>query len=334
MLIYISGVHSGPSPAPGIGVARCLRLAFPRARLIAVDYSPLSSGLNWPEFDGFRCFPDWNSVDFAAHTKLVRDLVAREGLWLAVSDREVRCLASELPDVQGIPNPPPAALAAIEKPAARAATLLDLLLPPLAPFENQWDLYTFCRRAGWNVWVKGLRGEALRFKSWPEFRTAVERLARTEGGRNGVFVQQHVEGRGEAVAFAAHSGKLLGAVAMIKRVASEGGKTWTGDIMTIPPAIETILRRFVAETEWTGGGEIEMIRDQSGGLWLMEVNPRFPAWIFGAALAGINLPALLVAAELGIEAPKGTLTSHIFTRTVIETPVRKEVAALMNSGQP
>jgi hypothetical protein len=151
MLIYISGVRSGPSPASGTGVARCLRQAFPRARLIAVDYSPLSSGLNWPEFDGFRCFPEWPSVDFAEHAKLVRDMVARGGLWLAVSDREVRWIAEALPDVRGIPNPPPNALAMIEKPATEAAALLQLSVPPSATLDNEWDLHTFCRRAGWDV---------------------------------------------------------------------------------------------------------------------------------------------------------------------------------------
>lgn len=223
MLIYISGVHSGPSPAPGTGIARCLRLAFPQARLIAIDYSALSSGLNWPEFDGFRCFPDWGSVDFAGHGKLMRDLVGRGGLWLSQSDREVRWIASALPDVKGIPNPPPHALAIIEKPAAEAAAILQLSVPPSATLDNEWDLHTFCRRSGWDVWVKGLRGDAARAKDWPELHAAAEKLAGSEGGRDGVFVQRHVEERGEAIAFAAHSGRLLGAVALIKRVATENG---------------------------------------------------------------------------------------------------------------
>ncbi|ODU01563.1 MAG: hypothetical protein ABS79_01460 [Planctomycetes bacterium SCN 63-9] len=97
MLIYISGVHGGR--------ARCLRQANPPPRLIAVDYSELSSGLNWPEFDGFRCLPDWDSLDFAVHRDLVRDIVERGGLWLLLSDREVRSLASALPRCPGDSEP-------------------------------------------------------------------------------------------------------------------------------------------------------------------------------------------------------------------------------------
>ena len=99
MIVYISGVHSGPSPAPGIGVARCLRRAFPQARLVAVDYSSMSSGLNWPEFDGFRLFPEWPQLDLQEHVKVLRDLVDRGALWLSVGDREVSWIAMALPGI-------------------------------------------------------------------------------------------------------------------------------------------------------------------------------------------------------------------------------------------
>ena len=49
--LYLSGVHSGPNPSPGLGTARALRERFPDAVLIAVDYSPRSTGLHDPVFD-------------------------------------------------------------------------------------------------------------------------------------------------------------------------------------------------------------------------------------------------------------------------------------------
>jgi diaminopimelate decarboxylase len=330
MLIYISGVHSGPSPAPGVGIARCLRMAYPQARLVAVDYSALSTGLNWPEFDGFRHFPAWDQVDFRGHAVIVLDLVTRGALWLAASDREVRWLASALPHTSRIPSPPAPALAAIEKPARRAASLLGIPIPPWASIDDEWALHSFCRRSGWDHWVKGVRGDAVRVRGWPELKAAVKKVTELEGGRDGVFVQCHVEGRGESVAFCAQEGTLLSAVALIKRVATETGKTWTGDLLAIPKDLNEILARFIAETGWSGGGEIEMIRDMRGKLWLMEINPRFPAWIYGAALAGVNLPARLASAVLGIEPVPPVALSRTFTRVVIETPVRNEVATLMD----
>ena len=38
------------------------------------------------------------------------------------------------------------------------------------------------------------------------------------------------------------------------------------------------------------GGELEMIQDLSGDLWAIDLNIRFPAWIFSTAYSGFNLP--------------------------------------------
>jgi predicted ATP-grasp superfamily ATP-dependent carboligase len=219
----------------------------------------------------------------------------------------------------------------VKKPAGAAAALLGLNLPPSAPADDEWALHAFCRRSGWDVWVKGPWAEAVRAAGWPELTAAVKRLADHSGGRDGVFVQRHVEGRGESVAFCARAGRLLGAAAVVKRVATDTGKTWTGEVLMVPTEVTEILARFVSETGWTGGGEIEMIRDSRGGLWLIEINPRFPAWVFGASLAGVNLPALLVAAELGVDPPAQVATSGMFTRLVIEAPLRRDVGQLLDA---
>jgi hypothetical protein len=84
---------------------------------------------------------------------------------------------------------------------------------------------------------------------------------------------------------------------MRKREITEEGKTWAGDISEVDEAFLTPLRRIVRELNWTGGGELEMVRDADGRLWLLEWNPRFPAWVHGATIAGVNLPALLVEAR-------------------------------------
>ena len=106
-------------------------------------------------------------------------------------------------------------------------------------------------------------------------------------------------------------------------------------MLAIPPDLTTALERaFVAATAWTGGGEIELIRDATGRLWLMEINPRFPAWIFGATLAGVNLPALLVAAELGVARCPRSRRASEFTRLVVQAPIQNEVTALLKVHAP
>ncbi len=99
-------------------------------------------------------------------------------------------------------------------------------------------------------------------------------------------------------------------------------KTWAGDISEVSAEIETPLRKIIRKINWTGGAELEMVRDADGQLWLLEMNPRFPAWIHGATIAGLNLPAQLIEGATGIEPQVSPVISEEFTRVVLEIPVR------------
>jgi diaminopimelate decarboxylase len=102
---------------------------------------------------------------------------------------------------------------------------------------------------------------------------------------------------------------------------------WSGDIEAVPADLTAALAQFTAVTHWTGGGEIEYIEEiaaqaQPGPFapadcvlattvdehttaqatrvkhWVVDFNPRFPAWIFASTYAGCNVPALLVQAAV------------------------------------
>ena len=56
---------------------------------------------------------------------------------------------------------------------------------------------------------------------------------------------------------------------------------------------------YAAGNCWKGGCELEIMRTIDGQHFIMEVNPRFPAWIYLTAGAGQNQPAALVRMALG-----------------------------------
>ncbi|MDQ3625596.1 MAG: hypothetical protein M3372_00490, partial [Verrucomicrobiota bacterium] len=93
-------------------------------------------------------------------------------------------------------------------------------------------------------------------------------------------------------------------------------------VTEVPEAFAASLREIIRDINWSGGAELEMIKDPEGQRWLLEWNPRFPAWVHGATIAGCNLPAMLVEAATGIPAEKTTAQSEEFTRVVLEVPVR------------
>src|SRR6185369_13415067 len=177
------------------------------------------------------------------------------------------------------------------------------------------------RRHGWRIWLKGPYYDAVRVNSWPalvSLRTSFHSTWATEE----LFVQAHVRGLEESICFSAYRGRLLDAVHMVKRDITPEGKTWGGHVDDPVPELLGPLQEMVGALDWTGGAELEMIRDPAGKLWLMELNPRFPAWIHGATLAGRNLVGRLVEAASGIAMRKAEPQSSEFVRIVVEIPVR------------
>jgi diaminopimelate decarboxylase len=319
---YLSGVHSGPNPSPSLSVALSLRQAFPEARLVAVDYSVESSGLHSDVFDDVWLQRPWRELQLPVYQAAIQQVLDGGALWFAGQDLEVTWLSGALANPSRAMLPPSEALRQVAKPAIHAASTLPFIVPDFISMErSDWELHGFCREHGWRVWVKGPNYEAVRVRDWPSFLAARQLLAKGWSTEE-VFVQRHVLGNEETIAFCAFQGELLDCVHMRKQTVTAEGKTWAGRISEVEAAIAEPLREVLAQLEWTGGGELEFVRAGDGTLHMIDWNPRFPAWIHGATLAGHNLPARLVeAAGYGTAAPTPVRASQ-FTRVVLEIPVR------------
>jgi diaminopimelate decarboxylase len=323
MKIYVSGLYCGGNPQPGVGIARSLRAGYPDATIVGVEYNVRVSGIHWDDLDELWVERPWDELNLDAYGEKVRDALDAGGLWISGSDLEAMWLASIFP--QGHPNllaPPAGALKRIAKPAVEAHAGLPVKIPTYVCTDlPDWELHAFCRAHNWRVWLKGPYYDAARTPGWDSFvaaRNALTKVWSTER----LFLQAHVGGYEESVMLAAYEGELLACVSMRKRDVTAEGKTWAGDVSEVDPAFEAPLRRMVRELNWTGGGEFEMVRDAAGELWLLEMNPRFPAWVHGATIAGHNLPALLVQGATGTRARKAEAQAAEFTRVVLEVPVR------------
>ncbi|MDQ3805360.1 MAG: ATP-grasp domain-containing protein [Acidobacteriota bacterium] len=325
MKIYISGLYSGSNPQPGVGVARSLRAAFPEAALVGVEYSNRSSGIHWPDLDELWLQRPWEELNLEEYARRIKDLLDAGALWISGVDLEIMWLASVFPE--GHPNlltPPPRALRKIGKPAVEAHKGLPVRVPTFISTEHSdWELHAFCRQHDWKVWLKGPYYEAVRTPTWESFETVRAALTRAWSTER-LFLQSHVTGYEESVCFCAYRGELLDCVFMRKRELTEEGKTWAGDVTEVPEEFAAPLGRVVRELNWTGGAELEMVRDADGQLWLLECNPRFPAWIHGSTIAGHNLPARLVEAATGVAAQPAPSYGEEFTRVVLEVPVRPQ----------
>jgi carbamoyl-phosphate synthase large subunit len=62
-----------------------------------------------------------------------------------------------------------------------------------------------------------------------------------------------------------------------------------------------ISKRVIENSKWRGGCELEFIKTKDDEYYLLEMNPRFPAWVYLANGCGQNHPEALVKMALGEE---------------------------------
>jgi carbamoyl-phosphate synthase large subunit len=116
-----------------------------------------------------------------------------------------------------------------------------------------------------------------------------------------IIVQEFIEGTEvNVVALGDGKGTTVGAVPMRKQFVTDKGKAWSG--ITIDDSeLLKITRKLIKSTKWRGGMELEMIKTKDREYYLIEINPRLPAWVYLAVGAGQNLPDALVKLALGMK---------------------------------
>lgn len=95
-------------------------------------------------------------------------------------------------------------------------------------------------------------------------------------------------------------GNLCGMVAMRKQYITDKGKAWSG-ISIKDQSLHALAERFMQSTKWRGPCELEIIKTDDNINYLIEVNPRFPAWMYLATGCGQNHAEQLL--QLALEQP-------------------------------
>jgi carbamoyl-phosphate synthase large subunit len=114
-----------------------------------------------------------------------------------------------------------------------------------------------------------------------------------------VIVQKFIPGTEINIALLGDGkGNAISIIPMRKLYVTDKGKAWAGITIEDPILIE-LAEKFIKSIRWHGGCELEIMMSSDGKPFIMEVNPRFPAWIYLTASAGQNQPAALVKLALG-----------------------------------
>ena len=116
-----------------------------------------------------------------------------------------------------------------------------------------------------------------------------------------IIIQQFVKGTEvNVVALGDGEGNTIGAVPMRKLYITDKGKAWAG-ITLDDHEMLALTHDVIGKTKWRGGMELELMKTPEGQLFLIEINPRIPAWVYLAVGAGQNMPEALVNMAKGYE---------------------------------
>ncbi|MDD5572053.1 MAG: ATP-grasp domain-containing protein [Bacteroidales bacterium] len=131
-----------------------------------------------------------------------------------------------------------------------------------------------------------------------------------------VIIQQFVNGSEfNVVGLGDGKGNTIAAVPMKKLFITDKGKAWAG-ITVKDNELLKMTDKFIKSTKWRGGFELELMKTGDGKFYILEINPRIPAWVYLAVGAGQNIPEALLklALEDKVEPYKSYKVGKLFVR--------------------
>ena len=322
LVIGVTALNAIDSPGPGIAVIRSLKESQKfDVRIIGLAYEYLEPGIYMHDLvdksyqiplPGAGIEALWQRLSYI-HQKenmhvLIPNFDAELFNFIQLAERLAAVgIRTFLPSVEQFESRHKTNLPELGK-------LSNILVPETRSLNSLKDVKNVSKEWPFPFFIKGRFYDAIRVFSEEQANAAFHKLAAAWGYP--VIAQKHVAGEEVNVtAIGDGKGATLGAVAMKKMYVTDKGKAWSG----ISIADQTLLghsQDLIKALKWPGGLELEWIKDNNGNYQLLEINPRFPAWVYLATGCGQNHPELLVQLALG-EPPETKIayeTGKLFVR--------------------
>lgn len=303
--IAVTGLNAIDSPGPGVAVIRAIREGMKEpVRIIGLAYESLEPGIY---MDGI-CDKTYQVSYPAAGAGILFDSIAfihsKENIDVIIPnfDAELYNFITIAPRLKalGIHS----FLPSFEMFESRDKWNLsafgakhNLLVPKDKVIYNANDLFLIGEEFGYPLVVKGKYYEAVVAHTLEQAQKAYYNISAKWGLP--IIVQQFINGTEVNIAALGDGeGNAISIIPMKKMYITDKGKAWAGITIEDDNMI-ALAKTFISATKWRGGFEVEIMKTNKGELYIMEINPRFPAWIYLSAGAGQNQPAALVKMALG-----------------------------------
>jgi carbamoyl-phosphate synthase large subunit len=306
--IGLSGINAVDNPGPGIGVARSLKEDRElNVRVLGLAYDALEPGfyMDWVVDRAF--IMPYPSGDGAAYFDRLGHIQNEHGLEMLIPnfDAELPLYVKHAAALarRGIrtflPTMEQFRLRGKDR-LGEVADRMGIKLPRTRVVNSLEQCHAAVAELGLPVMVKGCFYKACRACTPAEATHHFHELAAEWGFP--IIVQEVVSGdEFNVIGLGDGDGGSLGLVGIKKVSVTAQGKIWTG--VTIKhDSMLMAAERFIREYRWRGPFELECI-GRGDDVFLIEINPRFPAWVYFATGVGVNLPARLVRRALGVDVP-------------------------------
>ncbi len=291
MKIAISGLNNTDNPAPGIGVAKGLT----EYELIGLSYDVNEPGIYQGMFEKVYLMP-FPTVGWEDVKERLLEIKKEVGLDVLIPtlDAELPMLIKyqeELRDM-GIHTLLPTLEQFKLREKANLAEFCEKLgvkYPKTIKIISLDELYKAVKEIGFPCMIKGNYYKAYKAHNIDE---AIEYFYAISNEWGFPLLVQEIVSGVEINYVGISNGTLLGGVGMKKLSTTTLGKVWEAVSIKNPKLLE-LTKKFVKLSGWRGAFEVEAIATMDE-IYLIEINPRFPAWVNFATELGVNLPEMMI----------------------------------------
>jgi carbamoyl-phosphate synthase large subunit len=305
VVIAVTALNAIDSPGPGIPVIRAIRECEDfKVRIIGLSYESLEPGIYMHDMVDKTYQIPYPSAGTDVLLARLQHITNIENINVLIPNFDAELsnfikISAELKKL-GIST----FLPTVEEFEARDKVNLsrfgkknDFPVPPDKVIFQIGELVKAAERFSYPLVLKGKYYDAVICKTLEDAEKAFYRLQAKWGLP--LIIQKFITGTEINVALLGDGkGNAISIIPMRKLYITDKGKAWAGITIEDPSLIE-IAEKFIKATKWRGGCELEIMMSLDGKPFIMEVNPRFPAWIYLSAAAGQNQPASLVKLALG-----------------------------------
>lgn len=307
LTIAVTGLNNTDNPGPGIPVIRGIRESKDiEARIIGLAYENLEPGIYMPGLIDKVYMIPYPSSGTESYMERIQEIHKKDNIDLIIPNLDAELYTfmkseSKLTEL-GIQTFLPTLEQFEERHKANLNSYgekYDIKVPKSKAIASYQEIQNLTNEFEYPVLVKGKFYDAYVAYNDEQVISHYNKISSKWGLP--IIIQEFIKGTEvNVVALGDGKGNTIAAVPMRKQFITDKGKAWSGITLSDKEMIR-ITNDLIAKSKWRGGMELEMIKTNTNEYYMIEINPRIPAWVYLAVGAGQNIPEALVKLAMGIE---------------------------------